>query len=245
MVDTAVDGAEAGLGLFSLRWARFHDRKRASDSAHGSAVAGLMAGRPEKGVPGLLPNSTVFAADVFRTTRSGNSTTTAAFLAQGIDWLIARDVDVINISVAGPENALVENAVKAAMARNIPIVASAGNDGPNANPTYPAAYTGVIAVTAVDSRMRHYRSANRGGFVTIAAPGVGVWTPSKDGGEYRNGTSYASPFVSAVVAALRHGRDLSVKELRRELAARTLDLGPPGRDPMYGWGLVKGQDICR
>jgi subtilisin family serine protease len=204
----------------------------------------LIAGRPDKGVPGLLPNSRIYAADVFRTTRSGKTTTTAAFLAQGIDWLIGRDVDVINISVTGPANDLLEIAVKAAMDKNIPVVASAGNEGPGATPAYPAAYLGVIAVTAVDGRMRLYQNASRGHYVTIAAPGVGVWTPSRSGGEYRSGTSFAAPFVTAVVAVMKHGRDLNVSDLRKELAAGTVDLGAPGRDPLYGWGLVKGRGIC-
>ena len=147
--------------------------------------------------------------------------------------------------MTGPANGLLEKAVEVAIEKRIPIVAAAGNQGPGAGPTYPAAYNGVIAVTAVDARMRLYQNANRGQFVTIAAPGVGVWTPSRDGGKYSNGTSFAAPFVTAVVASLGHGRDLAIEDLRKELAARTRDLGAPGRDPLYGWGLVDGSDACR
>jgi len=245
MLDTAVDRVRAGLGFFDLRWIRFPNRKRASDPAHGTAVAALLGGRPDAGIPGLLPHSTVYAADVFITTEKGDTLTTADLMVQGLDWLLGKDLDAINISIAGPANELLEMVVDEAMRRGVPVVAAAGNEGPKASPAYPAAYDGVIAVTAVDARLRLYRNASRGPYVTIAAPGVGVWTPSPEGGEYRNGTSFAAPFVTAVTAVLAHAQDLDVPELRRRLEARARDLGAPGRDPLYGWGLVRGSGLCR
>lgn len=244
MLDTAVNRRVAGLGLLDFRSTRFPNNKSASDSAHGTAVAALLGGRPSQGIPGLLPNSTLYAADIFYTTDSEQTLTTADLMVRGLDWLLAKDLDAINISVAGPDNELLKLAIEQAMQRGIPIIAAAGNEGPRAKPAYPAAYQGVIAVTAVDARLRLYRQASRGKYVTIAAPGVSIWTPSNEGGEYRNGTSFAAPFVTAVAAAIGHGRNLSITELREQLAARTRDLGAPGRDPLYGWGLIKAQGAC-
>ena len=81
--------------------------------------------------------------------------------------------------------------------------------------------------------------------MTISAPGVGVWTPSRQGGKYRNGTSFATPYVTAVIAVLHHGNRQSVKQLRNNLVHYTIDLGPKGRDSLYGFGLIKGSGLCR
>jgi subtilisin family serine protease len=233
----------AGLGFFSLRTERFSGSRKSSDKDHGTAVAALLAGSPKRGYPGLLPKAKIYVADVFRTDRRGESHTTATAIAEGINWLMERKVHVMNISLAGPANPLLEKTIKAAVAGGFPLVAAAGNDGPEAQPVYPAAYQGVIAVTAVDMRLRLYPHANRGDYITIAAPGVGIWTPDAEGGTYQSGTSFAAPFVSAVVASL-HVREKTSSSVKDLLAVSATDLGPPGKDRMYGWGLVQGSGIC-
>ena len=244
LIDTAVDRKIAGLGLFSLLTERFSGRRKPSDNAHGTAVAALLAGSPHKGYPGLLPEAKIYVADVFRTNSRGESLTTASAIAEGINWLMESRVHVINISLAGPANPLLEKAVTAAYRGGVPLVAAAGNDGPDARPAYPAAYHGVIAVTAVDMRLRPYLQANRGDYITLAAPGVGIWTPSAEGGIYQSGTSFAAPFVSAVVASLNAQGRATSATVEGLLAASATDLGPPGKDQVYGWGLVQGTGIC-
>ena len=87
----------------------------------------------------------------------------------------------------------------------IVVVAAAGNEGPSAPPGYPAAYEEVIAVTAVDRNLAAYRYANRGDHIDLAAPGVDVWTALPDRREGpQTGTSFAVPYVTAVVA-VAHG----------------------------------------
>ena len=82
-------------------------------------------------------------------------------------------------------------------------VAAAGNNGPGAEPSYPAAYPGVIAVTAVDQNLNVYRRATQGAYVDLAAPGVNIWTASlKGSGALKTGTSDAVPFVSAATSLL-------------------------------------------
>ena len=95
-------------------------------------------------------------------------------LVMAIEALTARGVKVINLSLAGPANPLLQRAIDVASAAGVIIVAAAGNEGPAAGPAYPAAYSGVIAVTAVDRNLAVYRRANRGDYVDIAAPGVEV-----------------------------------------------------------------------
>jgi subtilisin family serine protease len=103
---------------------------------------------------------------------------------------------------------------------------------------YPAAYPSVVAVTAVDSRGQVFRLANRGDYLDIAAPGVGV-RHAKSGGGFAasSGTSFAVPFASTAVARLRQ---LHPGDNARELLCQSAqDLGPPGRDNIYGYGLLR------
>ena len=153
-------------------------------------------------------------------------------------------VNIINLSLAGPKDPLVEQAIARLSKKGIIFVAAAGNNGPTAPPNYPAAYKQVIAVTAVNQKLRNYRHANRGSFIDVAAPGVRIWTaaPGKAEG-YRSGTSFAVPFVTAVAAA--HYRQLTKPSKTSLLSAvATKDLGPRGRDKIYGRGLILAPASC-
>jgi subtilisin family serine protease len=150
-------------------------------------------------------------------------------------------VDVINMSLAGPPNRLLQQAISLLVERNQLITAAAGNAGPGAPPAYPAAWPGVLAVTAVDNQARIYRQANRGEYIDLAAPGVDIWA-ARPGtrGAYYTGTSYATPYVSAALAVLRQRADgQGAGFLRRQLRDQARDLGAPGRDPLYGHGLLQ------
>src|SRR5690606_34287671 len=118
--------------------------------------------------------------------------------------------------------------------------------GPTAAPSYPAAYPHVIAVTAVNRDGENYRSANRGGYIDVSAPGVDILTalPHAQQG-YRTGTSFAVPFVTAILAT-RGGAQQAFAQSEQELVAQLVDqdLGPPGRDPTYGVGLVRAPERC-
>ena len=135
--------------------------------------------------------------------------------------------------------------IQKVIAKNIVVVAAAGNQGPGAEPVYPAAYPGVIAVTAVDHRLNIYRRATRGDYVDLAAPGVDIWTADSSHGEPRSGTSYAVPFGSAAAAILRSTHpELSAAQVESKLTQSALDLGEAGWDTTYGWGLVQAGTLC-
>ena len=105
---------------------------------------------------------------------------------------------------------------------------------------------GVLSVTAVSDNDRIYRRANRGDYVDFAAPGVRVWTIDLEGGgTYRSGTSYAVPFIVALASqALAEGR-VTVEQLQQGDGLTIVDLGRPGRDPVYGWGRPLYRGDCR
>lgn len=218
-----------------------------ADALHGTAVAALFLGDPSSRSPGLLPQAKLIAVEAFH--RDGAGAAADAFsLVRAIDRL-AGEVEVMSLSLSGPPNALLERAVTATLARNVAIVAAAGNEGPRAEPRYPAAYAGVVAVTAVDPRGRVYRNAGQGAHVAFAAPGVQLTVArSVRGVRQRSGTSYAVPFVAAAVAAARaelpDPAAVPVADTVAALAAGAIDLGDPGRDPVFGHGLVQAPGPC-
>jgi subtilisin family serine protease len=186
------------------------------------------------------------AVDAFYRDGGTADRTDVTSLVTAIEALAERGVRVINMSLSGPANEVLQNAIAGAQAKGIVIVAAAGNNGAGAEPSYPAAYPGVVAVTAVDHDLNVYRRATRGPYVDLAAPGVNVWTASAQGtGSLKTGTSYAVPFVSAAAGVLLASRpDLDMKAVQARLEEATLDLGQPGRDPTFGFGLIQMAGLC-
>jgi minor extracellular protease Epr len=175
-------------------------------SAHGTAVASLIAGQGP--VRGAAPGAPLLVADVFGNDPAGGN---AGALARAIGWMAAQRVPVVAVSLVGPPNALVARAVSQARARGVHIVAAVGNDGPAAPPAYPASYAGVIAVTGIDGRGRVLAEAGRASRVDYAAPGADMAAAGANGrlGAVR-GTSYAVPLVAGRLAFhVRGGRGLA------------------------------------
>jgi subtilisin family serine protease len=112
--------------------------------------------------------------------------------------------------------------------------------GPQSPPLYPAADENVIAVTAVDEKDALLPQANQGPHVALAAPGVNVWEATPHASyNFTTGTSVAAAHVSGVAALiLERNPDIDPAALEDALYTTARDLGPPGRDPQFGWGLV-------
>lgn len=212
---------------------------------HGTAVASLLVGQVGSRAPGLLPFAELIAVEAFFTD-AGDAASDAYTLAAAVDRLIAEGVGVINLSFSGPPNAVLEDVTRRAAEAGVGLVAAAGNGGAQADPAYPAAWPHVIAVTAVDRRNRAYRLANRGPYVALAAPGVGVWAAASiSGGRPMTGTSFAVPFVTAALAVERlRMADQPVQATIDRLLACAQDLGEAGRDPVYGAGLLSAPGQC-
>ncbi len=238
VIDTRVDAAHEALSGAALTVSDFvpYDAPRPGD--HGTSVVSIIAGRSAS-FEGLAPDAEIYEASVFFAAPDGGVSATTESIVKAIDWLAAHDVSVINLSLAGPPNEILKGAVARANERGIAIVAAVGNEGPAARPLYPAAYDGVIGVTAVASDKRVYRLANRGGQVDFAAPGVDVLHADDRGGySAASGTSFAAPFVTAVLAAAGRNGRLDAGALKR-LEESAEDLGEAGRDPVYGAGLIR------
>jgi len=237
LIDSGVEARHPALRNAALK--RFGcEGGAARPAAHGTAVASLLVGR-EGRFRGALPGGTLYAADAYCEAPDGGS---VQRIAQGLAWLARERVGVINISLVGPPNLLLQRAVAAAQAKGHLIVAAVGNDGPAALPLYPAAWPGVIAVTGVDARRRVLAEAGRGAHVALAAPGsemVGAGSEADGGYLPLRGTSFAAPLVAGLLAArLPRPDEAAAREALAQLRAQAVDLGAEGRDDVYGWGLV-------
>jgi subtilisin family serine protease len=144
------------------------------------------------------------------------------------------------MSFIGAHDAALQELLQAANDKGVVVIAAAGNGGPSAPPVYPAAYPGVIAVTAVDEADRLYEFANRGNYIAVSAPGVDILAPVEHNGyAYVSGTSFAAAYVSGIVALLlERDPSLDPHSVADLLATGAEDLGPEGRDDDYGAGRV-------
>jgi subtilisin family serine protease len=250
MIDS---GLAAGLPAFAGR--KLHQRsfleagRVAADPAHGTAIAALLVGAPDPAHPtgaGLLPDADLYAASVFARQGAGQSEADAFAIAEALDWMVQKQVRVVNVSLAGDDNELMALAVRRASARGTVLIAAAGNAGPHAPPAYPGALPEVIAVTAVDQQGAVFAAANRGSYIAFAAPGVRIWVPTPDGqGRYETGTSLAAPFALGTAALeMMQGAPADADSLRLRLAAKARALGSSGRNPTYGYGLVQASASC-
>ncbi|MBT9596149.1 MAG: S8 family serine peptidase [Vitreoscilla sp.] len=217
---------------------------------HGAVVAQLIAGPPlTNGFAGaaaaLQPGVHLLWASAVRQV-NGQPRSHSLHTLAALDWLLAQGAQLINLSLGGVGDAVLEAAFARLRERPVLLVAAAGNNGPDAPPVYPAAYPGVLAVTAVDFDSQPYALANRGPYVGLAAPGVDVWvpvppaaTPVPGAGQYVSGTSFATALVSATLA--RAGAAWWQQPKAAQLASlcrASQDLGATGRDPVFGCGLL-------
>lgn len=234
LIDTGVDASHPAVAEARIVQRGFAGPTRAAP--HGTAVASLMVGR-SGAFSGATPSASLYAADVYGGSPSGGSSTG---LVQALAWMAENEVPVVNVSLVGPRNAVVEAAVRRAIGRGMLIVAAVGNDGPSAPPLYPAAYPDVVGVTAVNGRGRVLPEAGRGPQVDFAAPGANM-AAAGPGQGYVNvrGSSFAAPLVAGLLSGRLPRPDRAGAAAAVAGLARTgTDAGAPGRDPVYGAGIV-------
>ncbi len=237
MLDTAV---EQSLPEFSgARVTQQSLALKAAPASHGTAIAAILVGQPGASlIPGLVPEAELSVAAVFAADADDRLSADAIALVGGLDWLAKRKVEIVNMSLAGEPNALVELAIRRLSARGMLFVAAVGNGGAESAPGFPASLSDVIGVTAIDSSGALYKNAPRGGEIDFSAPGVRIWGPSggSAAGRYFSGTSFAAPFVTAAVALAMQDGPRDSASLVQLLGRAARDLGDAGKDPAFGWG---------
>ncbi len=231
-------GVDASHEVFQhIRIHRDGCNGQAVPSPHGTAVAHLLVSRGGVGE--------IFAADVYCGETFGGAVDA---VSSAFGWMARERVAVINVSLVGPRNKLMERVVRTLVSRGHLIVAAVGNDGPAAPPLFPASYDGVIGVTAVDGKHRVLIEACRGSQVDFSAKGADISAASGAPNNYVEvrGTSFAAPIIATMLAL-----DLDTPDPSHAQAALARfrgianDLGKPGRDDVYGDGELGDEQTAR
>ncbi|MFX3675264.1 MAG: S8 family serine peptidase [Paenisporosarcina sp.] len=217
------------------------------DHGHGTHVAGIIAAKDNGiGVKGVASEAELYAVKVMN--KEGESY--LSNLIAGVDWAISNDMDIINMSLgAQVDSTAFHNIIDEAYSKGMLIVAAAGNDGTGSGDTvdYPARYSSVIGVGAIDQQNNHASFSSTGPSVEVVAPGVSVLSTYMNGTYARmNGTSMAAPYVAGYFALLKQAYpSLTNVQLRSILTQNTKDLGAPGADIYFGNGLLQGTSLTQ
>lgn len=216
---------------------------------HGTHVAGVIAAEGNSGgVIGVAPKANIWALKVLDNTGAG----WYSDIIDALGWAVAKGMKVVNISHGGtyPSRAL-RRATEKAYSAGVLLVASAGNEG-SSRIIYPARYDNVIAVSAVNLDDNLASFSNFGDKIELGAPGVlipstmptyRVTLNQQPFSALRNytllsGTSMAAPHVTGTAALIIASGITSNVNVRKKLRTTAEDLGAPGKDTQFGYGLI-------
>jgi thermitase len=262
-VDTVIAVLDSGAqmnhpdlnGAYLDQWDYFHnDAVAEDDQGHGTHVSGVAAAFTNngRGIAGTAPDAFLFNYKVCTIQQGCPISAQIPAITDAADM----GADVINMSLAGYGRSDAQaRAVNYAWNSGTVVVAAAGNDATN-QPAYPAAYTNAIAVSGIDYQNGDSDFSNYGSWVDVAAPAGELQGPlsasryqilstyptyfNSSGYVSLSGTSFASPMVSGV-AALLASQDRSVAQIRKRIQSTATDIGPVGRDNLFGTGLVNAR----
>jgi subtilisin family serine protease len=201
---------------------------------HGTEMAGAIASHGK--LLGIAPGAQLLAARAFDDRSNG----TSFAVYKSLQWAADNGARIVNMSFAGPEDPLLHRMLAAVAAKDIVLVAAAGNAGPFAAPLYPAADPSVIAVTATDADDHLFKMTNRGPYIVLAAPGVDILALAPDDTfEVTTGTSVAAAHVSGAAALLlQHDPSLKPADIRGILMSTAEPIQISGLHAGFDPGLV-------
>jgi Subtilase family/M26 IgA1-specific Metallo-endopeptidase N-terminal region len=235
VIDSQIDAAHPDLeGVIAESFSAVGTPEK--PHSHGTGMAGAIASHQR--LLGTAPGARLLAVHAFST--AGNSESTTFNILKGIDWSVRQGARIINMSFAGPKDPSLERVLKLAYDKGIVLIAAAGNAGPKSPPAFPGADPNVIAVTATDVDDKLFTGANRGKYISVAAPGVDILVPAPEGDyQITTGTSVAAAEVSGIVALLlERNPKLTPADIRRILTMSAKRLAPGERDDNFGSGLI-------
>jgi len=212
------------------------------ERGHGTSVTGIIAAEKDNGIgiAGIAHNAKVMTLRAFDITGNGQDDDVAA----SIIYATLNGVHILNCSFGDVfKSPLVEDAIQFAIANNVVVVVSAGNERASFD-RYPANIGGVISVSATTDQDRSASFSSFGNFISLAAPGVNIVTTDRNG-RYQAfaGTSASAPIVSAVVAlVLEKNPNLRPNKIKSLLESSSEDIGTPGWDVLFGAGLVNAKN---
>jgi subtilisin family serine protease len=210
--------------------------------AHGTAIAGAIAAHSK--LIGVAPKVKLLAVRAF--SGSGESAQSTTFnLLKSLDWVASKNARIVNMSFAGPADAMLQEMLIKANARGMVLIAAVGNAGPKSPPLYPGADVGVIGVTATDAEDKVMPMANRGPQVALAAPGVEILAAAPDGGyQVTSGTSIAAAHASGVAALLLAAKPkLTPAQVRSDMIRYAHRI--PGKRNEVGAGVIDALAVIK
>ncbi len=246
VIDTGVDASHPDLvdnvlpGLDG--WSAQHDG-RTDAARHGTGVAALIAGHGHgsggrDGVLGIAPEAKILPVGAVP---RGYDTFLPADLATGIRWAVDHGADVICMAIGGGSDPAIADSVSYALDHGVTLVAAAGNRPRDHSLTFPAAYPGVIAVSATGRSGEFAADVSVAAWgVLLSAPGVEMVSAAPGGGYATDsGTSYATALVAGAAALVRaRWPQLTGAGVYQQLKATAVDGGQPGYDDQYGYGAI-------
>ncbi|MCX4748769.1 S8 family serine peptidase [Kitasatospora sp. NBC_01287] len=250
VIDTGVDPDQQDLIGQILPGADFSGDQtdgRVDNDGHGTGMASLIAGHghgDQAGVMGLAPKAKVLPVRVSLESVGDVQAGPDFRFPDALRYAVDHGAKVINMSFAGSMRTSPDDraAVAYAVAHDVVMVAGAGNLGSVVS--YPAAFPGVVAVGAIDRQGNIWDHSNYGPELTLAAPGVGIYSAgNKSTTDYRyaTGTSDATAYVSAIAALVRSKYPaLSAGQVIRRMI--TSAAAPPDHSKVpndhYGYGIA-------
>ncbi len=245
IIDTGVDSTHPDLsGLVLEGYNTIDENNNTSDDhGHGTHVAGIASAQTNNasGVASISYASTILPVKVL----SSDGTGTYGDVSEGIIYAADKGARIVNLSLGGSSDSkTLKRAVDYALNRGSTLVAAAGNNG-NDTPVYPAAYSGVLAVSASDQSDNLASFSSFGSNIFAASPGVSI-TSSVPGGSYKefSGTSMSAPHLAGLLAlALSAKPSLSNSELIEQVKMNAEKVGQyaydeNGWNPYFGYGRI-------
>lgn len=250
IVDTGVDDSHPGLNpLVAQHDFVNNDSDATDDEGHGTHVAGIVASK-DAIFRGVASGASLMAAKVLDSNGDGF----VSDVIDGINWCVANNADVINLSLGGGlfgstcDSNLDAMAVNNAVAAGVVVAVASGNDGTLNAVSSPACASGAIAVGAIDDLDGRTAFSNEGPQLDVVAPGAPITSLNApiNGGGFATffGTSMATPHVAGLAALiLDKNSNLNPAQVRAAIENNALDLtdppAVPGFDPVYGWGRIQ------
>ncbi|SES76822.1 Serine protease, subtilisin family [Nitrosospira multiformis] len=218
-------------------WNFYENNSNTSDVyGHGTKVAGSAAAMANnaQGVAGVAALAKIMPVRV----SASNGYATWSAISQGLIYAADRGVRVANASFLGlTDSSSTRSAAQYMKDKGGLVIVSGGNTGVLQN---YAVTTSMVAVAATDSNDFRASWSSYGNYISLAAPGAGIWTTTM-GGSYGavSGTSFSSPVTAGVVALMMAAKPaLPNTQIESLLFSTAVDLGTTGRDPYYGYGRV-------
>lgn len=219
IIDTGLDKDHPDLRGRVVKTVNFVEGGESSfaQDPHGTAIAGVIGARANDGVGiyGIAPDSELSAAKAcwYAKARSGAALCSSWTLAKAVDFAIIGESQIINMSLSGPADSLLERLLQTAVSKGIIVVAAAAQDADA--PGFPALMKSVTAVIASDAKSQARMPSWAKDKILLAAPGIEILTTApRDSYDFLSGSSLATAHVTGVIALLlQHRQNLTQSEI--------------------------------